>query len=138
MQNESIVVVKSNFVKKIMAFSAAVVAMMAYIMLASFSASAEENMTPSYEVKFLLDDSQVLNDDYLLKKSYRDLFQTGKNEEKVGVLYLETETQEFGAEGWINRIRAKENANEFELAYKKRYAIEKVHAHNLWDLTFRV
>lgn len=89
---------------------------------------AAENMIPTYEVKFMLDSEQVLNSDHLLKKTYRNLFETGSNYETVGVLYLETKNRDFGAQGWINRIRIKEGASDFELAYKKRY---KVTDHNL-------
>lgn len=87
------------------------------------NAYAKENMVPDYEVKFLLDSEQVLNSDNLLKKTYRDLFQTGKEYETIGVLYLDTETKEFNQQGWTNRMRIKEGADEFELTYKKRYSV---------------
>lgn len=85
---------------------------------------AKENMNPGYEVKFLLDSEQVLNSDKLLKKTYRNMFETGSDYSTIGVLYLETEERDFGNQGWVNRIRIKEDASEFELTYKKRYAIE--------------
>lgn len=89
----------------------------------NFIVRAEENMIPTYEVKFLLDSFQVLNSDKLLKKTYRDLFETGSDYEKIGVLFLETTERDFGNEGWINRIRVEEDASEFELTFKKRYEI---------------
>lgn len=80
-------------------------------------------MVPTYEVKYLLDSSMVLNRDHQLKKTYRNLFETGDSYKTVGVLYLDTKNQAFYNEGWVNRIRIKENKNKFELTYKKRYGI---------------
>lgn len=85
---------------------------------------AKENMIPDYEIKFLIDSDQVLNKNYELKSKYRDEFQTGKKYNKVGVEYIETPNFDFSSMGWTNRIRIKEDANNFELTYKKRYAIE--------------
>lgn len=51
------------------------------------------------------------------------MFQTGKEYETIGVLYLDTETKEFNQQGWTNRMRIKEGADEFELTYKKRYSV---------------
>lgn len=88
------------------------------------TALAAENMVPTYEIKFLLDSAQVLNKDHLLKKEYRDYFETGSDYLTMGILYLDTETQDFNSQGWINRIRVKEGKSDFELTYKKRYPIQ--------------
>lgn len=88
------------------------------------TALAAENMIPTYEIKFLLDSDQVLNKDHLLKKEYRDYFETGSDYLTMGILYLDTETQDFNSQGWINRIRVKEGKSDFELTYKKRYPIQ--------------
>lgn len=88
------------------------------------TAYAKENMIPNYEMKFLLDSEQVLNDDYELNSEYREFFDTGKKFDTVGVLYLETEDYDFSNEGWYNRIRIKEDSDKFDLTYKKRYSIE--------------
>lgn len=85
---------------------------------------AAENMVPTYEVKFLLDSDQVLNKDHLLKKEYRNYFETGSDYLTMGILYLDTESQDFNNQGWINRIRVKEGKSDFELTYKKRYPIQ--------------
>lgn len=87
------------------------------------TAYAKENMVPDYEMKFLLDSSQVLNDDYELNSEYRDFFDTGKKYDTVGVMYLETEDYDFSNEGWYNRIRIEEDSDDFDLTYKKRYSV---------------
>lgn len=85
--------------------------------------SAKDNIVPDYEVKFLLDSDQVLNSEHLLQKTYRNLFETGKEYETIGVLYLDTAAKEFHQQGWGNRMRIKQDADVFELTYKKRYAV---------------
>ncbi len=89
-----------------------------------YTVHAAKNMTPTYEVKFLLDSNQVLNSDHLLKKEYRNYFETGSDYLTMGILYLDTEMQDFNNQGWINRIRVKEGKSDFELTYKKRYSIQ--------------
>lgn len=88
------------------------------------TAYAAENMVPTYEIKFLLDSDQVLNKDHRLKKEYRNYFETGSDYLTMGILYMDTETQDFNNQGWINRIRVKEGKSDFELTYKKRYPIQ--------------
>lgn len=88
------------------------------------TAYAAENVVPTYEVKFLLDSDQVLNKDHRLKKEYRDYFDTSSDYLTMGILYLDTETQDFNNQGWINRIRVKEGKSDFELTYKKRYPMQ--------------
>lgn len=88
------------------------------------TAYAAENVVPTYEVKFLLDSDQVLNKDHRLKKENRDYFDTSSDYLTMGILYLDTETQDFNSQGWINRIRVKEGKSDFELTYKKRYPIQ--------------
>ena len=108
--------------KKFYAMACVILSILVFIS-GDLTVYAKDNMTPTYEVKFLLDSSTVLNSDMLLKKTYRNLFETGSSYQTIGVLYLETEDRDFGNEGWINRIRIKEDASEFELAFKKRYTI---------------
>ena len=88
------------------------------------TAYAAENVVPTYEVKFLLDSDQVLNKDHRLKKEYRDYFDASSDYLTMGIMYLDTETQDFNNQGWINRIRVKEGKSDFELTYKKRYPIQ--------------
>lgn len=84
---------------------------------------AKSNMVPNYEVKLLLDSDKVLNSSEELKKDYRSILNTGKNYKMISVLYIDTEDKAFNSEGWINRIRVKEDSSKFELSYKKRYAV---------------
>lgn len=84
---------------------------------------AKSNMVPNYEVKLLLDSDKVLNSNKELKKSYCTLFNTDKNYKEISVLYIDTEDKAFNSEGWINRIRVKEDSSKFELSYKKRYTV---------------
>lgn len=85
---------------------------------------AKENMVPDYEMKFLLDSSQVLDNKNELNSEFRDFFDTGKKYNTIGVMYLETEDYDFSNEGWYNRIRIEEDSNKFDLTYKKRYSVE--------------
>ena len=81
-----------------------VLAAMLMTTVAPHTVYAAENMVPTYEVKFLLDSDQVLNKDQRLKKEYRNYFETSSDYLTMGILYLDTETQDFNSQGWINRI----------------------------------
>lgn len=85
--------------------------------------SAKENMIPNYEVKLLLNSETVLNSENELNEEYKDFFSAASNYQNVSVAYVDTPDKAFNAAGWTNRIRIKENAKKFELAYKKRYEI---------------
>lgn len=94
------------------------------IMIGAYNTTfAAENMIPNYEVKLLLDSDEVLNSDNLFKKDYRNIFETGKSYKTIGVLFIDTEDLMFNQQGWINRIRIKENSDTFDLTYKKRYSV---------------
>ena len=54
--------------------------------------------------------------------------------EVITVLYIDTEDYDFNAEGWINRIRIKENSSAFELTYKKRYSIQNQNVNSALSL----
>ncbi|MDO4262258.1 MAG: hypothetical protein Q4C82_09275 [Eubacteriales bacterium] len=105
-------------IKKIILMATAIV-----LLLPGKTAFAKNNMVPDYEVKLFLDSGLVLNSDNELKKTYRNMFDTGKDYTKITVAYADTEDLAFNLEGWTNRIRVKEDASEFELTYKKRYSI---------------
>lgn len=85
---------------------------------------AKENMVPNYELKFLLDSSQILDEDHKLTEEFQEYFYTGNTYKTIGVEYIETSEYDFSNAGWTNRIRIKENGENFELTYKKRYTIE--------------
>ncbi len=110
--------------KRIITIFTAMMLTLGMFSFTAFNVSAKENMIPNYEVKLLLDSDMVLNSDDSLKKTYRDLFGTGKDYEEIGTLYIDTDNLSFQTEGWTNRIRIKENSNDFDLTYKKRYSIQ--------------
>lgn len=105
-------------------FTAVLASVSVFSLLYTVPVKAEANMVPDYEMKFLIDSDKVLNSDQQLKSEYRDFFNTGKTYETVGVLYIETPEYDFSDQGWNNRIRIKEDSDNFELTYKKRYSIE--------------
>lgn len=102
----------------------AVAAITIFLCSHSQSALAAANMTPNYEIKFLLDSAQVLDENHALQAAYRNLFSIEKDPTTIGVLYLDTPNRDFNQEGWTNRIRIEDGADEFELTFKKRYSIE--------------
>ena len=103
----------------------------------SHTVYAADNMIPTYEVKFLLNSEQVLSKEHLLKKEYRNYFNTDSEYHTMSILYLDTEMQDFNNQGWINRIRAKEGKSSFELTYKKRYPIQDGNIENALTLANR-
>lgn len=78
----------------------------------------------SYELKFLLDSSQVLDDNYQLKEEWKTAFGISGKPGEGEVMYLETEDRDFESEGWFNRLRRRSwKDNKPQLTYKKRYAV---------------
>ncbi|MDD4843501.1 MAG: hypothetical protein PHU31_04085 [Anaerotignum sp.] len=120
--------------KKFMHILVSMAVMASAFQFSVLSVCAEENIVPDYEVKLLLDSDFVLNSDDLLKKTYRNLFETGTNYDEIGVLYIDTEDLAFNEEGWINRVRIKEDGDDFDLTYKKRYAIQNEDIESALDL----
>jgi hypothetical protein len=76
-----------------------------------------------FEIKFLLDSDQVLTDEHLLTDDFRALIGAGTDYRSIDVIYLETEGRDFLNEGWVNRIRWKENKKKIECTCKKRYSL---------------
>ncbi len=87
-------------------------------------AQAASNMTPDYEVKFLLKPELVLDSDYKLQVVVRDAFQMPSSVSKMAVLFIDTDARSIYNQGWIARLRKKEGEADFELSYKKRYGID--------------
>lgn len=77
----------------------------------------------SYEVKFLLDPEQVLDEAHHLKKEWEQAFGITEDFVPYEVMYLETPEQEFQREGWSNRLRRKSGKKKVERTYKKRYPV---------------
>jgi hypothetical protein len=87
------------------------------------SVSAASNMVPDYEVKLLLNPNVVLGSDFKLTSSVRTAFGMPETVTKMNVQFLDTNAKDIYNNGWSPRIRKTEGENDFELSYKKRYAI---------------
>ncbi|MCY9692236.1 hypothetical protein [Paenibacillus alginolyticus] len=87
------------------------------------SASAASNMVPNYEVKLLLNPSAVLGSDFKLTSSVKTAFGMPDTVTKMNVQFLDTNAEDIYNNGWSPRIRKTEGESDFELSYKKRYAI---------------
>ncbi|WP_339275663.1 CYTH domain-containing protein [Paenibacillus sp. FSL W8-0426] len=86
-------------------------------------ASAAANAVPAYEVKFLAKPEAVLNAD---GKPNSDVLQTlglDSSPRAIGVEYFDTDSLGLDEQGWNVRFRKKEDKNNYELTYKKRYPI---------------
>ena len=88
-----------------------------------FPAYALDERQVDFEIKFLLDSDQVLTDEHLLTDDFRALIGAGTDYRSIDVIYLETEGRDFLNEGWVNRIRRKENKKKIECTCKKRYSL---------------
>ena len=87
------------------------------------NAASADDFKLEYQVKFLLDSDKVLDNDNELKEDYQEILGTDDDFDRAKVAYLETKNRDFNNQGWLNRIRKKENKKNIEMAYKKRYAI---------------
>ena len=76
------------------------------------------------EIKLLLDSSQVLGEDHLLKKSMRKAFQMEEEPRRIEVIYLDTPARDYLKAGWISRIRVKEGKPRYTITYKMRYPVQ--------------
>ncbi|UKS27433.1 hypothetical protein LOZ80_00315 [Paenibacillus sp. HWE-109] len=86
-------------------------------------AEAASNMVPNYEVKLLLDPSVVLGSDFKLTSGVKTAFGMPDTVTKMNVQFLDTNAKDIYNNGWSTRIRKTEGENDFELSYKKRYAV---------------
>ncbi len=79
----------------------------------------------SYEIHLLLDSGQVLDGNGLLKKEICDLFNVKKDYKSFALAYYETADRLFNQEGWINRIRMREDKpkKDYKITFKKRYPV---------------
>ncbi len=90
---------------------------------AAAPAQADPKMTPDYEVKLLLNPAVVLGSDHKLTSTVRSAFGMPSTVTKMNVQFLDTNSKTIYANGWSPRIRKTEGESDFELTYKKRYAI---------------
>ncbi|MFZ6677648.1 hypothetical protein [Undibacterium sp. Tian12W] len=87
-------------------------------------AIAASNMVPDYEVKLLMNPNVVLDADHKLKGTVLSTFSMPTSVTKMNVLFMDTNAKDIYGNTWIARIRKTEGESEFELTYKKRYAID--------------
>jgi len=85
--------------------------------------SAAANAVPSYEVKFLAKPETVLEPSGSLRSEVIQAFGIASVPQAIGVAYFDTDQLELNAEGWDVRFRKKEDKDNYELTYKKRYPI---------------
>lgn len=85
--------------------------------------SAAANAVPSYEVKFLAKPEAVLASNESLRNEVIQAFGLASVPQAIGVAYYDTDQLELDAEGWNVRFRKKEDKDNYELTYKKRYPI---------------
>lgn len=84
---------------------------------------AASNMVADYEVKFLLRPELVLDYENKLNSDVRNAFQMPTSVTKMAVLFVDNDAKTLYNQGWIARLRKQEGESQFELSYKKRYAI---------------
>ena len=101
-------------------FSARVLAAAA---VAATAVQAASNMVPDYEVKLLLIPTAVLGTDNKLKPTVLSTFSMPTSVTKMNVQFLDKNDKEIYNNGWSPRIRKTEGEADFELTYKKRYAV---------------
>ncbi len=87
-------------------------------------AVAASNMVPDYEVKLLMNPNVVLDTDHKLKSTVLNTFNMPTSVTKMNVLFMDTNAKDIYSNTWIARIRKTEGESDFELTYKKRYAID--------------
>lgn len=80
------------------------------------------NLTPTYEVKFMLDED-ILNSDQTIQAEVKNAFALPATAQKIAVEYFDTSDKQLDSEGWNVRFRKKEDKDNFEMTYKKRYSI---------------
>lgn len=103
--------------------SRSLLAAAAVSLAAASLASAAGNMVPDYEVKLLMDPTVVLGSDFKLKSEVLSTFAMPTAVTKMNVQFLDDEEQTIYSTGWSPRIRKKEGESDYDLTYKKRYAV---------------
>ncbi|KAJ5682303.1 hypothetical protein N7462_005468 [Penicillium macrosclerotiorum] len=84
---------------------------------------AAPNMIPDYEVRLMLNPTTVLSPEHELTATVLSAFEMPPTVTKLNVQFLDSSSKELYAADWSARIRKIENEDDFELTYKKRYAI---------------
>ncbi|WP_342553842.1 hypothetical protein [Paenibacillus sp. FSL R7-0652] len=86
-------------------------------------ASAATNAVPAYEVKFLAKPELVLNNDGTPRSETIQTLGLNAAPRHINVEYFDTHALGLDAEGWNVRFRKKDDKNNYELTYKKRYPV---------------
>ncbi|MBU5355148.1 hypothetical protein KQI74_22960 [Paenibacillus barcinonensis] len=86
-------------------------------------ASAAANAVPAYEVKFLAKPEVVLNNDGTPRSEVIQTLGLGATARNINVEYFDTNALGLDAAGWNVRFRKKDDKNNYELTYKKRYPV---------------
>ncbi len=88
-------------------------------------ANAISPAVPDYEVKLFMNPIVTLNSSQDLNSTVRSYFGMPSTKTKMSMQFLDTTGQAINAQGWNVRVRKMEDfaGDEFELTYKKRYAI---------------
>ncbi|KAK4667960.1 uncharacterized protein QC764_703170 [Podospora pseudoanserina] len=87
-------------------------------------ANVKSTMVPDFEVKFLLDATQVLGPaSSKPNEILRAAFKLPEKPIRMDVQFLDTPSREIYNAGWSPRIRKIEGESGYELTYKKRYPI---------------
>ena len=80
-------------------------------------------MTPTYEVKLLLDPAVVLDDSVNPNSALLSTFNMSPTGTDIGVLFVDNDAKDIYAARWSPRIRKTKDKDEFELTYKRRYSV---------------
>lgn len=87
------------------------------------SVYAAANAVPSYEVKFIVKPEAVLTSNGQVQEDVIEKLGLNSSPQAIGVAYYDTDQLELNEQGWDVRFRKKEDKNNYELTYKKRYPI---------------
>ncbi|MGG4482904.1 CYTH domain-containing protein [Paenibacillus illinoisensis] len=86
-------------------------------------ASAAANAVPAYEVKFLAKPELVLNLDGTPRSEVSQTLSLDSTPRNISAEYFDTNALNLNQAGWDVRFRKKDDKNNYELTYKKRYPV---------------
>ncbi|HER2177908.1 TPA: CYTH domain-containing protein [Streptococcus pyogenes] len=86
-------------------------------------ASAAANAVPAYEVKFLAKPELVLNTDGTPRSEVIQTLGLSSSARNISAEYFDTNALNLNQAGWDVRFRKKDDKNNYELTYKKRYPV---------------
>ncbi|MFS0873449.1 hypothetical protein [Paenibacillus xylanilyticus] len=85
--------------------------------------SAAANAVPAYEVKFLAKPELVLNSDGTPRSEVIQTLALDSTPRNISAEYFDTNSLNLNQAGWDVRFRKKDDKNNYELTYKKRYPV---------------